>query len=93
MPNDCTVFIGVQVREEDGKRVKEEPFLADLFYNGKNADVDAKMHVRLSQIASKEISERPGSLLMVWGNVGGASGLLLSILGLVRTILAVCFQI
>eukprot|EP00238_Polyblepharides_amylifera_P004006 CAMPEP_0196591726 /NCGR_PEP_ID=MMETSP1081-20130531/70699_1 /TAXON_ID=36882 /ORGANISM="Pyramimonas amylifera, Strain CCMP720" /LENGTH=210 /DNA_ID=CAMNT_0041915185 /DNA_START=100 /DNA_END=729 /DNA_ORIENTATION=- len=61
-----TVFIGVAVKEKDGKNIGQDPYLSDLFYNGKNRNQQSILHIRLSQTASLEKNERPGDLLLVW---------------------------
>ena len=76
------VMLGI---DQPTKIVQREPFVSDLFYDGKNSNRDALIRIRLAQFANVAHVSRPGSWLDIFGEVGGAAGLLLALAGIFRT--------
>lgn len=64
----------------------QEPFNADLFYDGKNAGTTALLRIRLSQFANVARISTPGSWLDVLAEIGGANGVLFVLLAGIRQI-------
>ena len=82
------VYIGVVVREHEDESTptRYELFNQDLFYEGKNADTSASLRIKMSQFAQVFRTSRPGSIADVFGDVGGFSSIVLSICGLLCTL-------
>jgi len=66
------------------------PFQADMYYEGKNADKSAQLVVRLAQFATVSETRRPGSLLEVFASIGGAASLLTVLLKVVHSLVCAC---
>lgn len=62
----------------------QEPYQADLFYDGKNAGTWALLQIRSSQFANVVTVSHPGSWLSVFGVIGGANVLLFGVMRLAR---------
>ena len=81
------VYIGVIVRKNDDPSVKTtyELFNKDLFYVGKNSAKTATLEIKMAQFAQVFHTHRPGTIPDLFGDVGGFSGIALSICGLLCT--------
>lgn len=79
-----TVTLGLITDERAGRDKSQKLFVSDLFYNGKNPDNRASIHIALSQSYTKYEEKRTGSLSSLIGLIGGASGFLIGILSVLR---------
>lgn len=50
----------------------QQLYIADLFYDGKNAARKAKLRIRMKQFADHFTAERPGSIFDVFASIGAA---------------------
>ena len=58
------------------------PYLADLFYDGKNLENSARLALQMKQFAEAFVLENSATLDQMLGEIGGFEGLLLMIFGL-----------
>lgn len=85
-----TVYIGLVTRADHTRAAEGflmfrpkslatsyEPYVADLFYDGKNVDSAARLQLRMRQFAEGFEVSRPGTLDQVLGEIGGFEGLVL----------------
>mmetsp|Transcript_4863 Transcript_4863/g.11382 ORF Transcript_4863/g.11382 Transcript_4863/m.11382 type:complete len:365 (+) Transcript_4863:209-1303(+) len=82
-----TLFLGVNVLEQEGKDSKVELYNGDMFYDGKNSDTSALLRIRVQQFASVFTHERPGTPLDILADVGGFSGLVLPVLAILKVLI------
>lgn len=56
------------------RTLSSEPYVGDLFYEGKNVASRSRLRIRTKQFAELITTSRPGTPLTVLGEVGGANG-------------------
>ncbi|KAK3243589.1 hypothetical protein CYMTET_46767 [Cymbomonas tetramitiformis] len=83
-----TVTLGLISDDRAGRDKTHKLFISDLFYNGKNPDNRASIHIALSQSYTKYEEKRTGSLSSLVGEIGGASGFLIGILSVLRGLIS-----
>ena len=78
------IYIGVLVRENSNSLIESsyELFVKDLFYVGKNSENTATLEIKMAQFAQVFKTHRPGTIPDLFSDIGGFSGIALSICGL-----------
>jgi hypothetical protein len=67
---------------ELGESEVVEPYVADLFYEGKNRGSAAHLRIRVRQFAEQFVTSFQGSVWSLLGEIGGANAMLLGTLAL-----------
>ena len=75
-----TLYVGLAVHRRGGAETPEH-MVADRFYDGKNDDGSAELRVRQADLVQTYTVARPGSIPDVLAQIGGASSLLVAVLG------------
>ena len=78
------IYIGVLVRENSNSLIESsyELFVKDLFYVGKNSENTATLEIKMAQFAQVFKTHRPGTIPDLFSDIGGFSGIALSVCGL-----------
>ena len=78
------IYVGVIVRENSNSLIESsyELFVKDLFYIGKNSENTATLQIKMAQFAQVFKTHRPGTIPDLFSDIGGFSGIALSICGL-----------
>lgn len=80
-----TIYLGRKVYEDSSDAsIWQQLYIADLFYDGKNAARKAKLRIRMKQFADHFTAERPGSIFDVFASIGGFASIVLSVLTIVK---------
>lgn len=87
-----SVYVSQTVYEDtiNGK-LSQEPFAADLFYDGHTSQPYAKLSFKSQQFARHVKIQNATSIMTMIGTIGGFAGILLTVLGVSRGFVVILF--